>query len=299
MTDESLPLTERLNPSTVDIDLLGTRELLRRINDEDRRVAAAVERELDVIATAVDAIADRLQKGGHLHYFGAGTSGRIAALDAAEIPPTFSFPEGRIVAHIAGGPAALAIAAEAAEDNEEAGAREAAQAGIARGDAVMGLSASGAAPYVLGAIRQAARAGALTIAITNTPRSELGAAAQVHIALLTGPEVIAGSTRMKAGSAQKMALNMISTAVMIKLGAVHSNLMVDVRATSEKLRKRAERLTGLISGAATDDVRRALEASDYRVKVAAIMLKKRCDVRSAEAALKAARGRLRDAINNP
>jgi N-acetylmuramic acid 6-phosphate etherase len=298
VSDESLPLTERLNPSTVDLDLLGTRELLRRINDEDRRVAAAVERELDVISTAVDAIAQRLQNGGRLHYFGAGTSGRIAALDAAEIPPTFSFPEHRIAVHIAGGSAALAAAIEAAEDDEEAGEREAEAAGVSRMDAVIGLSASGSARYVIGALRRAARSGALTIAITNTPHNPLGAASQIHITLLTGPEVIAGSTRMKAGSAQKMALNMISTAVMIRLGAVHSNLMVDLRATSEKLRKRAERLTALVSGAPPADVQRALAASGYRVKVAVVMLKKRCGAEAAEAALENAGGKLRDAVKD-
>lgn len=299
MTDDQLPLTEQVNPSTADLDRLATRELLRRINDEDRRVAWAVERELDVIATAVDAIAERLERGGNLHYFGAGTSGRIAAIDAAEIPPTFSFPPDRVVAHIAGGPAALSAAVERAEDDEEAGAREADAAAIGRGDVVMGISASGGAQYVIGALRAAARRGALTIAMTNTPSNQLTRHAAMHIALLTGPEVVVGSTRLKAGSAQKMALNMMSTAVMIKLGKVHGNLMVDLRATSEKLRKRAHRLTALITGASDEDVRRALQASDYRVKIASVMLKKRCDAQRAEALLAAANGRLREAINRP
>jgi N-acetylmuramic acid 6-phosphate etherase len=299
VSDDQLPLTEQVNPSTADLDRLATRELLRRINDEDRRVAWAVERELDVIATAVDAIADRVERGGNLHYFGAGTSGRIAAIDAAEIPPTFSFPANRVVAHIAGGPAALSAAVERAEDDEEAGAREVESAAIGSGDAVMGISASGSAPYVIGALRAAARRGALTIAMTSTPSNELTRHAAIHIALLTGPEVVVGSTRLKAGSAQKMALNMMSTAVMIKLGKVHGNLMVDMRATSEKLRKRAQRLTALITGASDEDVRRALQASDYRVKIASVMLKKHCDPQRAEALLEAANGRLREAINRP
>src|SRR5579872_4712967 len=195
----ALPLSEQINPSTGDLDSLPTHELLHRINDEDRRVAWAVEREIDVIATAVDAITERLRAGGRLHYFGAGTSGRIAALDAAEIPPTFSEP-GTVVAHIAGGAQALARAVEGAEDDAAAGAREVRRARIGKRDAVVGLSASGSAPYVLGAVQAALKAQALTIGLSASPDTPLTRMVHVPIVLQTGPEVIAGSTRMKAGS---------------------------------------------------------------------------------------------------
>ncbi|HEV2908771.1 MAG TPA: N-acetylmuramic acid 6-phosphate etherase, partial [Candidatus Eremiobacteraceae bacterium] len=241
-----LPLTEEINPSTADLDTLDTHELLHRINDEDRRAAWAVERELDAIGTAVDAIAGRLKSGGRLHYFGAGTSGRIGVMDAAEMPPTFSVPDDLVVAHLAGGPAAMSRAVEGAEDDAAAGSAEVRSARIGSRDAVIGLSASGRAPYVLGAMREAAGAGALTIGITNDQGSPLARAVDVPIALLTGAEAVAGSTRMKAASAQKMALATISTAVMVKLGRVHGNLMVGVAATNEKLRARAVRMVALL-----------------------------------------------------
>jgi len=289
---KTLPLTEEVHPSSGDLDLLTTHDLLHRINDEDRRVASAVEREIDVIASAVDAIAERLGKGGKLHYFGAGTSGRVAVLDAAEIPPTFSQAD-LVVAHIAGGLPAMGRAVEGAEDDETGGKRAVKSARVGRGDAVIGLSASGGAPYVLAAMRAATRARALTIGISNSPNTALTRIVQIPIVLQTGPEVIAGSTRMKAGSAQKMALTMISSAVMIKLGKVYGNLMVDVKASNNKLRSRAERLTTLLSGADGAASRQALQASRYNVKVAVVMLRRGFDRRRAEKVLRDAGGNLR------
>src|SRR5215472_13035871 len=199
---EDAPSTERVNPSTADIDRLDTKAILHRINDEDRRAAPAVEREIDEIAAAVDAIVDRLRDGGRLHYFGAGSSGRLAMADAAEMPPTFGVPESLVQGHIAGGPAALTRSVEDAEDDRTAGEDEVRRAGIGKHDAVIGISASGAAPYVVGAVHEARAAGALTVAIVNVERSPLHDTADVTIALRTGPEAIAGSTRMKAAAAQ-------------------------------------------------------------------------------------------------
>jgi N-acetylmuramic acid 6-phosphate etherase len=292
-----LPLTEEINPSTADLDRLDTHELLHRINDEDRRAAWAVERELDAIGTAVDAIADRLKRGGRLHYFGAGTSGRIGVTDAAEMPPTFSVPDDLVVAHIAGGPAAMSRAVEGAEDNAAAGSAEVRSAHIGSADAVIGLSASGRAPYVLAAIREAAGAGALTVSITNDQRSPLAQAVDVPIALLTGAEAVAGSTRMKAASAQKMALATISTAVMVKLGRVYGNLMVGVAATNEKLRARAVRMVALLAGQGEEEARTALEACEYGVKPAVVVLRRHCTPKEASDLLEHCGGDLRRALS--
>jgi N-acetylmuramic acid 6-phosphate etherase len=293
---EPLPLTEEQNPSTTDLDLLDTHELLHRINDEDRRAAWAVERELDVIGTAVDAIAERLASGGRLHYFGAGTSGRVAVVDAAEMPPTFSASPDMVVAHVAGGARAMTASVEAAEDDEEAGASEVASARIGANDAAIGLSASGGARYVIGAMRAARRAGALTVGIANSLGTPLLREVEIPIALLTGPEVIAGSTRMKAASAQKMALTTISTAVMVKLGHVHGNLMIDVQASNAKLRARALRLVMELTGASAERARAALEASGQQVKEATVMLACGCDMPEARRRLAQAGGSLRKAL---
>ena len=293
---DELPPTETVNPSTGDLDRLDTRALLHRINDEDRHAAAAVEREIDNIAAAVDAIAERLRSGGTLHYFGAGTSGRLGVLDAAEMPPTFSTDPRLVVGHIAGGREALTAAVEAAEDDEEAGRAEAARSRIGPKDAVIGISASGKAAYVSGAMAHAAAVGALTIGITNNPDGALAHASAIPIVLLTGAEAVAGSTRMKAAAAQKMVLTALSTAVMVKLGKVHGNLMVDLKATNRKLRERAVRLTRAISGASPDEAGRALRASGYRVKVASVMLVCGVDASAAESLLEAAGGSLRAAL---
>jgi N-acetylmuramic acid 6-phosphate etherase len=290
---DRIPSTEEPNPSTAGLDRLDTLEMLHRINDEDRRAAAAVERELGTIATAVDAIAERLSRGGSLHYFGAGTSGRLGAQDAAEIPPTFSTPPSMVVAHIAGGAAALSHAVEGAEDDAGAGADEVRTAAIGAVDAVVGISASGRAAYVVGALTASRRAGALTIALTNADDCPLSACADVTIALRTGAEALAGSTRMKAAASAKMALTMMSTAIMVKLGRVHGNLMIDVDPSNEKLRARALRLTQAIANVDEASARAALDGSGYRVKVAVIMLANSCDPRAAEDLLTANGGSLR------
>ena len=291
-----MPLTEEVNPSTTDLDSLDTHELLHRINDEDRRAAWAVERELDVIGTAVDAISERLSRGGRLHYFGAGSSGRVGFADAAELPPTFSVPADMVVAHVAGGLLALTGAVEAAEDDAAAGTRDVAAAGIGARDAVIGISASGGAPYVLAAVRAAKAAGALTVALVASQGSELARIASIPIVLLTGPEVVSGSTRMKAASAQKMALTTISTAVMVKLGRVHGNLMVDVKPTSAKLRARAVRMTAHLADCDPEAARAALEGAGYRVKVATIMLRSGCTAAEAKGLLERHGGVLRKAL---
>ncbi len=266
-----LPLTETENKRTADFDTLDTREMLRRINDEDGRVAAAVAMAIDSIAAAIDAIASRMRDGGTLHYFGAGTSGRLAILDAAEIPPTFSTVD-RVIAHIAGGTRALTEAVEAAEDDAPAAAEEVRRAGISSRDAVIGLSASGAAAYVVGALRQARENGALTVAVVNTPNSTLAAVADHSIIVLTGPEVLTGSTRMKAATAQKLVLNSMSTALMAKLGKVHGNLMVDLRATNAKLCARAQRLVCALTGATAETATAALDANGWHVKRAVVFI---------------------------
>ena len=293
---QRVPLTEEANPSTTDLDSLDTHELLHRINDEDRRSAWAVERELDVIGTAVDSIAERLANGGRLHYFGAGSSGRVGFADAVELPPTFSVKADMVVAHIAGGLDALTRAIEGAEDDTQSAEREVANSGIGPRDAVIGISASGGAPYVLTAIRAAKAAGALTLGLVGTQDSELARIVAIPILLLTGPEVISGSTRMKAASAQKMALTTISTAVMVKLGRVHGNLMVDVTPTSTKLRARAVRMTALLAGCDPVAARAALEAAGYRVKVATVMLRAQCDPAAAQRLLDKHGGVLRKAL---
>jgi N-acetylmuramic acid 6-phosphate etherase len=266
-----LPLTESENANTADLDVLDTREMLRRINGEDRKVAAAVALEIEAIATAIDAIAPRLRSGGKLHYFGAGTSGRLGVLDAAEIPPTFS-AKGLVNGHIAGGSRALTEAVEAAEDDDAAGAAEVDRAGISARDAVVGISASGGALYVIGALQRARDAGALAIAVVNTPDSKLAAVADIAIVVKTGPEVLAGSTRIKAATAQKLVLNSISTAVMVKLGKVHGNLMVDLHASNAKLRVRALRLVMKLSGASDEIAKAALESNSWRVKLAVVQI---------------------------
>jgi len=292
MADE--PATEAQNSSTVDLDRLSTRALLQRINDEDRRSAWAVEREIGAIAAAVDAIYARLTRGGRVHYFGAGTSGRIAVMDAAELPPTFSIDPRDFVAHIAGGADALTRAVEGAEDDEDAGRREAGT--LREADVAIGVSASGRAPYVLAAIGVAKAAGALTVGITNNLETPLAALVGLPIVLQTGAEAIAGSTRMKAAGAQKMALTMLSTAVMVKLGHVHGNLMVDVGATNAKLRARAVRMTAALAGVSDSAARAALERADYKVKVAVIMLARNCDASAAKKILTDAAGSLRTAL---
>ncbi len=265
-----LTLTEERNPLTRDIDTLPTLEMLTLINDEDQKVAQAVRHELLNIATAVDAITTRMQSAGRLIYIGAGTSGRLGMLDASECPPTFGIPPEVVVGLIAGGPAALTEAVEGAEDDREGGAAEVAELDVHENDSVIGIAASGHTPYAIGGLLEAKKRGALTISIACNRPSPLEELAQIGIALVVGPEVISGSTRLKAGTAQKMVLNMISTAVMIRLGKTYSNLMVDVQPTNVKLRQRALRIVVEASGLDLQRATEILSACNGEVKTSIV-----------------------------
>jgi N-acetylmuramic acid 6-phosphate etherase len=272
--DASAPLdtltTEGYNPSTDSIDTASPLEIARVMNAEDARVAAAVEAELPRVARAIEGIAERLRRGGRLVYVGAGTSGRLGVLDAAECPPTFNVPPGMVVGLIAGGPAALTRSAEEAEDSTDAGRADMERLRVTERDAVVGIAASGRTPYVLGAVASARERGALTVGLTCNRKTPLEKLAEIVIAPVVGPEVISGSTRLKSGTAQKMVLNMLSTGVMILLGKTYGNLMVDVQPTNAKLRRRAlgivRRATGLGEGAAETLLR---EAGDAKTAIVA------------------------------
>jgi N-acetylmuramic acid 6-phosphate etherase len=261
-------LTEQRNPASENIDKLATEEVLRIINAEDQKVAAAVAAEIPNIARAVDGIVERLRAGGRLFYIGAGTSGRLGVLDAAECRPTFNVPAELVQGIIAGGEAALPRATEASEDDRTAGVADLTARGFAAGDALVGIAASGRTPYVLGAIEAARETGALTIGISCTPNSELAGVAAVAITPLVGPEVVTGSTRMKAGTATKLVLNMLSTAAMVRLGHVYGNLMVNVQPANEKLRERARRIVSEAAGLDPDEAAAWLERAGNHVRTA-------------------------------
>jgi N-acetylmuramic acid 6-phosphate etherase len=245
-------LTEQPNPASAHIDALSTVEMLRVINAEDRKVAEAVEREIAAIARAVDAIAEAFGRGGRLFYIGAGTSGRLGVLDASECPPTFGVSPEMVQGIIAGGEAALSRATETTEDDPAIGARDLTARGFTANDILAGIAASGRTPYVLGAMAEAKRLGGATIGISCTPDSELARAADIAITPLAGPEVIAGSTRMKAGTAQKLVLNMLTTGAFIRMGYVYGNLMVNVQPKNSKLLDRARRIIAQAAGVSYD-----------------------------------------------
>jgi N-acetylmuramic acid 6-phosphate etherase len=284
------PPTEDANARSAGLDLLATRPLVELLVGEQRDAVEAVRKQAGVLARAVDEIAARLAGGGALHYVGAGSSGRIAALDAAEMPPTFGTSPDLVRAHVAGGAAALQRSIEGAEDDAAAGAA-AMQTGA--GDAVVGISASGGAAFVVAAIERARSSGAYTLALTSVPDSALARAAADTIVLDTGPEALAGSTRLKAGTAQKVALNAISTAVMVRLGRVHDNLMVDLVAGNAKLRARGLRLVRAIAGVGDERARELLAAASGSVKVAIVMASRDVDAREARALLERHGGLLR------
>jgi N-acetylmuramic acid 6-phosphate etherase len=266
------------------------------MNAEDRLVPEAVGRALPQIATAVSRIATALRGGGRLLYVGAGTSGRLAAVDAAECPPTFGTPPDQVEAVIAGGPLALTRATEGAEDDEEAGAAEMDARNLGSRDVVVGITASGQTPFVLGAVRRARARGAATIALTCVSASPLEAACDLAIVVEVGPEVIAGSTRLKAGTAQKLVLNMLSTLTMVHLGKVYGNLMVDLRTTNAKLRHRAVRIISAIAGLGAAEAAAALDRAGGRVPVAIVMLKRRVSAQEAQDLLASAGGVVRRAL---
>jgi len=288
--------TEQRNPRTRGLGAMSTNGILRAIHREDAVVAGAVGRALPAVARAVAAIVAALSRGGRLFYVGAGTSGRLAALDAAEIPPTFGTPARLVQAVIAGGRRALTSAVEGAEDNKTQGARDLAARRLTARDAVVGITASGSTPYVLGALEYARRRGAVTIGITSNPGTPISRLACISIVTETGPEAVTGSTRMKAGTAQKMVLNMLSTAAMTQLGRVHDNWMVGVALTNQKLRQRGLRILAEASGASVAKATRALSLSRHDLPIALIMLKRGVDVRTAQRLLHRAGGNLRTAL---
>lgn len=261
-------LTEQRNPASARIDQLSTLEMLRVINDEDRKVAESITPELPHIAAAVDAIARAFERGGRLFYIGAGTSGRLGVLDASECPPTFNVPAELVQGIIAGGESALSRATETTEDDPAIGARDLLARGFTKNDVLCGIAASGRTPYVLGAIDAAHSMGATTIGISCTPASELARRSGIAITPLPGPEVIAGSTRLKAGTATKLVLNMLTTGVFIRRGYVWGNLMVNVQPKNSKLLDRAIRIISEATGVSYDDARRALAENGNNVRAA-------------------------------
>jgi len=289
-------LTEQPNPASEGIDTLPTGEILRIINDEDGKVAGAVARELPSITRAVDAVVNAFEHGGRLFYIGAGTSGRLGVLDAAECPPTFDVAPEMVRGIIAGGEAALARATETTEDDPAIGIRDLRQNGFSANDVLVGIAASGRTPYVLGAIGEANEMGALTIGISCTPDSQLARTVKIPIVLLVGPEVVAGSTRMKAGTATKMALNMLTTASFIRLGYVFGNLMVNVQPKNAKLADRAHRIIASAANVSPERAGELLAEAGGNVRVAIVMARLNVDRAWAEQRLAAARGRVSEAV---
>ncbi|MFN2481956.1 MAG: N-acetylmuramic acid 6-phosphate etherase [Pyrinomonadaceae bacterium] len=293
---EAIPLTEQENPRTARLSELPTEDILRLMNEEDARVAEAVELVLPDVARAVEAIAARLGEGGRLFYVGTGTSGRLGVLDASECPPTFGVAPELVQGIIAGGYDALHRATEASEDDGEAGARELEGRGVSGADAVVGIAASGRTPYTLGAVVRARELGAFTACVTCAPESPITRAAEVSIVPVVGAEVLAGSTRLKAGTAQKLVLNMISTATMIRLGYVHGNRMTNVLPRNEKLRARAARIFAAETGAGEDEARAALEAAGFDLPTALVIHRTRRTREEAERALADSKGVVDQAI---
>lgn len=291
-----LPITEQENPRTAELSSLSTVEIVRLMNDEDALVATAVRNILPQVAEAVDGITERLRNGGRLFYIGTGTSGRLGVLDASECPPTFGVPAEMVQAVIAGGYDACHRAVEASEDNYEAGSQDLRSRGFTKADALVGIAASGRTPYTVGAVSFARECEAFTVAVTCVPDSPITKAAEISIVPVVGPEVLAGSTRLKAGTAQKLVLNMLSTATMVKLGYVSGNRMTNVQTRNQKLQARAIRIimseTGLDEQAATS----ALEDAKGSLPAALLMAQAGCSLREAERALAASGGAVARAV---
>jgi N-acetylmuramic acid 6-phosphate etherase len=287
--------TERRNPASQELDLMSTHDVLRVINEADRTVPLAVAAVLDELAHAVDLAVPALRAGHRVHYFGAGTSGRLGVLDAAELPPTFNSPDDWFCAHLAGGPDAMWRAVEDAEDDDLAGAKEAATC-VQAGDVVVGLAASGRTPYVVAALRTAAAQGARTVLVSGDPGAASAAEFDVFLGVDTGPEVVTGSTRMKAATAQKLVLNAFSTAVMVRLGRVYSNLMVDLVATNAKLRGRMISILMEATGFGEEICRRVIAEADGDLKAALVSLVSGAAVADARAALARSDQQVRGAL---
>ncbi|MHC3469154.1 N-acetylmuramic acid 6-phosphate etherase [Streptomyces sp. 7R007] len=288
--------TEAFRPELADIDQLPTLDIARLMNGEDTTVPQAVARQLPAIAAAIDAVAERMARGGRLVYAGAGTAGRLGVLDASECPPTFNTEPEQVVGLIAGGPPAMVTSVEGAEDSAELARADLDTLALTPADTVVGVSASGRTPYAIGAVEHARALGALTIGLACNPNSALAAAADHGIEVVVGPELLTGSTRLKAGTAQKLVLNMLSTITMIRLGKTYGNLMVDVRASNAKLRARSRRIVALATGATDDEVERALAATDGEVKHAILALLAGVDGPTATRLLEESGGHLRAAL---
>jgi N-acetylmuramic acid 6-phosphate etherase len=290
-------LTESRNPDTLDIDRLSTLDVVTKINNQDQLVAAAVARALPQIAQAVDWIVASMDKGGRLFYLGAGTSGRLGILDASECPPTFGTSPELVQGLIAGGETAVFRAVEGAEDSLSLAAQDLTQRQLSAGDIVVGIAASGRTPYVIGGLTFAKETGCRTVAVVCSPGSEMAAIADLTICIEAGPEVIMGSTRMKAGTAQKLVLNMLTTAAMIRRGKVYSNLMVDVQATNKKLIERAKRIVVMATGANREQAEAAIEQAGGSAKAAIVMILTGVTAQEAEDRLIKAQGFVAKAID--
>ncbi|MGW8374320.1 N-acetylmuramic acid 6-phosphate etherase [Streptomyces sp. ODS28] len=288
--------TEAFRSELAEIDRLPTAEIARIMNGEDATVPAAVSGQLPRIAAAVDAIAGRMARGGRLIYAGAGTAGRLGVLDASECPPTFNTAPGQVTGLIAGGPDAMVSSVEGAEDSAELAASDLDAMGLTAEDTVVGVSASGRTPYAVGAVEHGRRAGALTVGLACNAGSPLAAASEHPIEVVVGPELLTGSTRLKSGTAQKLVLNMLSTITMIRLGKTYGNLMVDVRASNEKLRARSRRIVALATGADEETVERALREADGEVKNAILVILGEVDGPTAARLLEREHGHLRAAL---
>lgn len=288
--------TETVNEATKHIDELDSLEIARLINQEDKKVADAVEKELPRVAEAIDAIAERFKRGGRIIYCGAGTSGRMGTLDAVELTPTYSVPPDRAFGLLAGGEKAMYQAVEGAEDSEELALEDLKRVGLRADDCVIGIAASGRTPYTIAALRYANEVGALSVSITCNKDSTMAAEARISISPVVGPEVISGSTRMKAGTAQKMIANMISTGVMVRLGKVYQNYMVHVQPTNEKLVNRSCWMISQITGADMEQAKKVLEQAGMKTANAVVMILADCSPQKAEEALRKAEGRVRTAV---
>ena len=289
-------LTEQSNPESRELDRCSALELLEIMNAADAQVAQAVHREIPRIAAAVEAIVAALEAGGALTYLGAGTSGRLGVMDAAECPPTFGVPPELIRGIVAGGEKALTQSLEGVEDDPNAGCRDLERSGFRKGDVLVGIAASGRTPYVLGAVRKAAELGGITCGIVCVPDSELARLVEYPIEPISGPEILTGSTRLRAGTATKLVLNMISTAVMVKLGHVYGNLMVNVQPTNEKLEDRARRIIQEATGVTYQEASELLDRAGRTVRTAIVMQKKGISREQAEILLTRAKGRIREAL---
>ncbi len=289
--------TEQRNPKSINIDKLSTLDILKIINEEDKTIPFAVEKEIPYIEQAVEIVVHALKNGGRLLYFGAGTSGRLGVVDASECPPTFGTPYGMIDGFIAGGKEAMFRAQEGAEDYEENGANDVLSANVNNKDVVCGIAASRRTPYVVGAVKKAKELGAKTLFVTTNPREDFNIeGVDVAICPYVGPEVIMGSTRMKSGTAQKLVLNMITTTAMIRMGKTYENMMIDLQMTNKKLIERAKRIVMLITGISYEEAEEYLNKANYHVKSALVMIKAKVDYQEAQELLQKAGGFVRKAI---